>query len=90
MLRGRSSAQLSDAVAEVADEATAHLLAARSLCADVPKPVRSILLPTTLADHILAHLQRHAYDPFAAGIGSPQGGPSLQLALLWRRWTSSY
>ena len=89
MLRGVPSTALGDAMAEVADEAVAHLLAARSMHPDVPAPARSLLLPATVADHILMRLQSHAYSPFADGVQAPLG-PRLQLALLWRRWTGSY
>ena len=89
MMRGTSSAELCDAVAEVADEATAHLLAARSMRPDVPTAARSLLLPATIADHILAQLQRNAYSPFAPAAQAPLG-ISLQFGLLWRRWASTY
>ena len=90
MLRGDASPAVCDAVAEVADEAVAHLLAARSLRDDVPAAARSVLLPAALADFMLQNLQRHGYSPFAAGAMAPQGGPSLQASLLWRRWMGSY
>lgn len=90
MLRGEVTPPVCDAMAEVADEAVAHLLAARSLRDDVPKAARSVLLPATLADHILRNLQRHGYSPFAAGAQAPAGGPSLQMSLLWQRWMASY
>ena len=90
MLRGTPSPELNDAVAEVADEAVAHLLAARSLQPDVPAPVRAILLPAVVADHILARLQRHGHSPFALEVQAPQAGMSLQLGLLWRRWAGRY
>lgn len=89
MLRGNPSNELCDAVAEVADEAVAHLLAARSMRPDVPSEVRALLLPTVVADHILARLQNCGYSPFAQELHAPFG-LSLQCALLARRWTGYY
>ena len=89
MLRGTSSPELTDAVAEVADEAVAHLLAARALSAQVPAAGRAILLPATVADHILMRLQRHGYAPFEPVAAAPLG-LSLQFALLWCRITSKF
>ena len=73
MLRGNPSNELCDAVAEVADEAVAHLLAARSMRPDVPPEVRALLLPTVVADHILARLQNCGYSPFAQELHAPSG-----------------
>ena len=81
MLRGSASTEVCDAVAEVADEAVAHLLAARSMLSEVPTTARPLLLPTAVADHILARLQQHGYSPFAPAVQEPLG-PRLQLALL--------
>lgn len=89
MLRGEASAEVRDAIAEVADEAVTHLLAARSMRDDVPIAGRAALLPATIADQILLRLQRGGYDPFAAGMREPLG-VRLQLALLWNRVTSRY
>ena len=89
MLRGQTSAELCDAVAEVADEAVAHLLAARSMQHDVPVAARPLLLPATIADHLLAQLQQHGYSPFAPGAYAPLGA-RLQLALMWRRWRGAF
>ena len=89
MLRGTPSAEVCDAVAEVADEAVAHLLAARSMRHDVPAEARALLLPATVADHILAQLQRHGYSPFAPAALAPSG-LGLQAALSWRRWTGTF
>ena len=89
MLRGTPSTELCDAVAEVADEAVAHLLAARSLHPSVPAAARTLLLPATVADHALANLERHSYSPFAPGAQAPPG-LRLQLALLWRKWSGSF
>lgn len=50
MLRGEESSALCDAVAEVSDEAAAHLLAARSMSREVPAEARAVLLPATVAD----------------------------------------
>lgn len=88
-LRGAPSVELCDAVAEVADEAVAHLLAARSMRSDVPPSARALLLPATVADHILSQLQRHGYSPFAPGAQAPPG-VRLQLALLWRKWFKAF
>lgn len=90
MLRGAPSAELCGAVSEVADEAVAHLLAARSLQPEVPTPARALLLPATVADHILAQLQRHGHSPFAPQVQAPQAGVSLQFGLLWRRHAGRY
>ena len=89
LLRGNASAEICAAVREVADEAVAHLLAARSLQPNVPSDARKVLLPTVVADHILQRLQRHGYSPFAPEVQQPLG-PSLQLALLGRRWMGYY
>ena len=89
MLRGEVSPALRDAVAEVADEAVAHLLAARSMRPSVPAAACPLLLPATVADHLLTRMQRHGYSPFEPGVQQPLG-PSLQLALLWRRWTGAF
>ncbi len=56
---------------------------------DVPAPARAVLLPATVADHILSRLQRHGYSPFAPGADAPLG-TGLQVALLWRRLTGKY
>ena len=90
MLRGKESAALSDAVAEIADEAIAHLLAARAFRDDVPADARAVLLPATLADHVLRNLQRHGYSPFAPGVGAPLVGPRMQMALWWSKLTGTY
>jgi len=90
MLRGHASAAVCDAVAEVASDAVTHLIAARSLRDDVPKAARPILLPAILAEHMLDNLKRNGYSPFAEGVRAPPGGASLQLSLLWSRWTSRY
>ena len=89
MLDGTPSAALCDAVAEVADEAVAHLLAARSMHPQVPDSARAVLLPTVVADHILCRLQQHGYSPFAPAVQVPLG-PRLQLALLWRRLMGTF
>ena len=89
VLRGEESAELRDAMHEVADEAVAHLLAARSHQPDVPAAARAVLLPATVADHLLARLQRNGYSTFAAGAQDPLG-PSLQLSLLWRRLMGTF
>lgn len=89
MLRGEFSSELRDSVAEVADDAVAHLLAARALKPDVPAAARLVLLPATVADHILMRLQKDGYSPFAPDLRQPLG-LRLQLALLWRRMTGTY
>ena len=89
MMRGEASAEVRDAVAEVVDDAVAHLLAARSMQADVPAAARAVLLPATIADQILLRLQRSGHDPFAPGMQEPLG-LRLQLALLWQRVTGRY
>jgi len=89
VLRGEPSAPLSDAVAEVADEAVSHMLAARSLRPELSAAARTALLPTTVADHILLRLQRHAYSPFTPAAHAPPG-VGLQLALLFRRFSGTY
>ena len=89
-LRGQPSAAVCDAVAEVAQEGVAHLLAAREMAREVPAAARAVLLPATLADHILRQLQRHAYDPFPEAVRQPVAGPSLQLALAWKGLVGGY
>ena len=89
MLGGSASPEACDAVAEVADEAVAHLLAARSMAPNVPAAARAVLLPATVADQILMRLERNAYNVFASDALEPLG-LRLQLALLWRRLNGSY
>ena len=89
MLKGEVTTAVCDAVHEVADEAVAHLLAARSMQSDVPEAAKAALLPTTVADHILMRLQKNGYSPFAAGTMEPLGF-GLQMALLWKRFTGAY
>lgn len=85
LLRREPSAELADAVAEVADDAVAHLLAARSLQPEIPcGAARRALLPAGLADHTLQQLQQSGYDPFAEAVLAPAGA-RLQLTLAWRR-----
>lgn len=90
LMRGTPTSELSDAIAEVADEAVAHLLAARGMRPDVPSGARAVLLPATLADHILMQLQRHGYSPFEPSAQAPLVGPSLHMALMFRRFTGAY
>ena len=90
MLQGEASPELCDAVAEVADEAVAHLLAARSYCNDVPDDARRILLSSVVAHHILQNMRRHGFSPFASGFGDPQSGLALQFSLLSKRWIGMY
>lgn len=89
MLRGQPSAELSDAVAEVADEAVTHLLAARSFRPDVPAAACAVLLPTVVADHLLARLRQHGFSPFEPGLHAPFG-IRLQLGLLTRKLMGYY
>lgn len=89
MLRGRESAELCSAVAEVADEAVAHLLAARSLRRDVPATATAVLLPATIADHLLRSIQAQGFSPFGPGAGAPLG-LRFQLALWWHKTTGQY
>ena len=89
MLRGTDSAELRSAIAEVADEAVGHLLAARGMRDEVPARAREVLLPATVAEHILTRLQRHGNSPFAPEARAPLG-VGLQLSLLWRRFSGTY
>ena len=89
MLKGEATSAVCDAVAEVADEAVAHLLAARSMRPDVPAAACSVLLPATVAEHVLQRLRSNGYSPFAPGT-SESLGMRLQFALLWKRMVGRY
>lgn len=89
LLKGEASAALSDAVAEVADEATAHLLAARAMRPDLGPAARAVLLPATVADLTLARLHAHGFSQFEPAVGEPLG-VRLQLELLWGRLSGTY
>ena len=90
MLRGEDSGALRDAVAEIADEGVKHLLAARSMQDALSPTARLVLLPATLADHILSNLQGQGYSPFAESLLAPMTGPSMQVALMWRRMSGRF
>uniref|UniRef100_A0A7S4C0J6 15-cis-phytoene synthase n=1 Tax=Chrysotila carterae TaxID=13221 RepID=A0A7S4C0J6_CHRCT len=83
ILSGRDSPELRDAVAELASEATTHLLAARALRAEVPASARSILLPAGIADVVLQRLQQNAYNVFTPKI-TASAGVRLPAALAMR------
>lgn len=89
MMRGESSPALRDAVAELAGEATAHLLAARALQPQLSKRACSSLLPATVADLILQRLQKVSYQPFSPELLAPFGA-SLQLRLMWSGWRGTF
>ena len=56
---------------------------------DVPAAARGVLLPATVAEHVLKRLQSNGYSPFAPGT-SESLGMRLQFALLWKRMTGTY
>ena len=89
VMRGEPSQALADAVAEVADEAVAHLLAARSATADVPAPARAALLLAVPTDLHLGRLQRAGFSPFSPEMSQPLG-LRMHAELLWRRATGRF
>jgi NADH dehydrogenase [ubiquinone] 1 alpha subcomplex assembly factor 6 len=89
LLRGTPSPNICNAVAEIADEAVSHLLAARSMQQDVPSQVRPILLPATVADLMIRRLTADGYCPFAPGAMEPLG-LRLQISLLIQRLKGTF
>ena len=83
VLDGQASQALADANFELANEATTHLLAARSLRAELPPAARAVLLPCVVADLVLQRLHRCAYATFAPEVRQPLG-VRLPLSLAWR------
>jgi len=89
VLELKPSAELADAAAELAYEADAHLLAARSLRSQLPTEVRAVLLPAVVADLILQQLQRHAYALFSPEAAAPFG-LRLPVRLMWSGFAGTY
>lgn len=89
ILRGRPSPALSDAVAEMSNEAISHLLAARSLQRELSAASRAVLLPATAAELILQRLQQCSYSPFAPEMGQPLG-VRLQLKVGWNGFRGTF
>ena len=73
LLSGRPSAPLCDAAAELAHEATTHLLAACALAPDLPPQARALLQPAVVAELVLQRLQAHGYNVFAPELREPLG-----------------
>ena len=69
----RPSAPLCDAAAELAHEATTHLLAARALAPDLSPQARALLQPAVVAELVLQRLQAHGYNGFAPELREPLG-----------------
>uniref|UniRef100_A0A7S3SHY1 15-cis-phytoene synthase n=1 Tax=Emiliania huxleyi TaxID=2903 RepID=A0A7S3SHY1_EMIHU len=82
LLSGRPSAPLCDAAAELAHEATTHLLAARALAPDLSPQARALLQPAVVAELVLQRLQAHGYNVFAPELREPLG-LRLRTALAW-------
>ena len=72
------------AVAELADEAKTHLLAARSMRDELGGAARRALLPAVACELVLQRLHACGYAPFSPELGKPLG-TRLPLALA-RHW----
>lgn len=64
VLRAKPSEHLNDCIYEIAVRAHQHLTKARKLSEDVPKEVRSVLLPAVPTFHYLDKLEKVNYDIF--------------------------
>jgi phytoene synthase len=81
----RPSPSLRAAVAEIAEAAAAHLVAARR---QVPRAALPALLPAVVAERTLARLRRVGCDPFASELSKPD--PLLIWRLLFANMTGRF
>jgi phytoene synthase len=80
--RRRDTPALRSAVAELAEAAAGHLIAARQLVGRTPRRAMAALLPAVIADRFLRSLKRAGYNPFAPELAAPDPLQSWRLALV--------
>eukprot|EP00735_Rhodelphis_limneticus_P012530 TRINITY_DN5816_c0_g1::TRINITY_DN5816_c0_g1_i1::g.24350::m.24350 TRINITY_DN5816_c0_g1::TRINITY_DN5816_c0_g1_i1::g.24350 ORF type:complete len:301 (+),score=25.69,sp/A7YVD7/NDUF6_BOVIN/40.86/6e-71,SQS_PSY/PF00494.14/6.4e-53 TRINITY_DN5816_c0_g1_i1:92-994(+) len=89
MFRGESSAQLREAVFEVASLANNHLTMSREINKDIPNHVKPIFLPAESCSIYLEELRKRDFEIFDPTLRQNSYLP-LQMKMLWNKWNKRY
>ncbi len=85
-----SPPELCAAVREIAENASAHLKAARALRAQCPSQALPVLLHAVLVEHQLKRLRACKFDPALLSAHTPGPGPMAMLRLGWHAFRRRY